>query len=111
MRLSAVLLGLVLSSGLQAKDFDKFRCGNALIEPGMHRNEIMDVCGRSWVPDEIRTEIRIYKKPANIVHFVESLPPTANTYQYWIYRDYGRYETVLFLYDGYLEKIYEGDRQ
>lgn len=110
MRYFVLLLGLLAVPGVQAKEIESWRCGNGFVELGMHRNEIMDVCSTSWMPDEIRTKVKYYTTPRQIRHFVESLPPAANTYQFWIYRNYGQYETWLWLRDGYLIKIEKGDR-
>lgn len=105
-----LLILAIASAGLGAKEIDSWRCGNGFIELGMHRNEIMDVCGSSWMPDEIRTEVKYYTTPRMIQGFVESLPPAANTHQFWIYRPYGQYETWLWFRDGWLIKIEKGDR-
>lgn len=90
---------------------DSFRCGNKYIELGMSVSEFRRACGTAWMPDEIRTEIRHYKTPKEIRHFVDSLPPSANTYQFWIYREYGRYSIWLWVVNGIVERIERGDRQ
>lgn len=105
-----LLFMAALSGNTAAKDIESWRCGNGFVELGMHRNEIMDVCGQSWMPDEIRTEVKYYQTPRAIQHFVESLPVGANTHQFWIYRPYGQYETWLWIRNGHLIKIERGDR-
>jgi hypothetical protein len=109
-----LVLCLLLGGQASARDSDRFRdswrCGNGIVEVGMHRNDVMDECGRQWVPDEIRTKVRYYQSRDEIIHFVESLPPAANTYQFWIYREYGQYETWIWFKNGFVTRIEYGDR-
>lgn len=107
---AAFMLAMSFSQLAASKNLDSMRCGNEFVEVGMHINELREVCGSVWVPSEIRTDIKHYKTRRNIVHFVESLPPTANTYQYWVYRKPGRFNTWLWITDGYIRRIVYGDR-
>ena len=84
---------------------ETFRCGNALIGEGMRTHQLIEACGKKWVPDEIRTGVQYLTSRKDIIRFVDELPPTANTYQWWIYRPYGQNERWLFVVNGRIESI------
>lgn len=99
-----ILIALFSSSQIHA---ETFRCGNKIISEGMTTHELIYACGASWMPDEIRTNIKHYSTPSDIEHFVTSLPASANTYQWWVYRPYGEHEKWLWVVNGYIQDIQE----
>lgn len=106
---TALMLNIYVPA-VKAKELNSFRCGNALVEVGMNIVELIESCKYNWVPSEIRTRVKHYTTQRDIVHFVESMPATANTYQYWVYRTPGKFNTWLWITDGYITRIVYGDR-
>jgi len=110
-RLTVILVtSLVFIASASAYEKTSFRCGNGLVEIGMDIKQIKKSCGRKWLPDEIRTKVQNYKTPRDIAFFIKDLPPTANTYQYWLYRNYGKFDIWLTLRNGVIQYIGEGER-
>lgn len=104
------VVALIIGSASADVEFlESFRCGNKFVELGMSVREMRDVCGNIW-PDEIRTDVNHYKTPGAVKNFVTSLPPSANTYQFWIYRDYGKFNTWVWVVNGRVDRIEVGER-
>jgi hypothetical protein len=84
LHLSVLLLYVSAYVGIAAAD-DTFRCGNRLVEPGMTRAEVLELCGE---PTSKTTEVQDVRSGTRVVGKTEV--------QRWTYESYSATRVLVF---------------